>query len=44
MFFLHKDAKFQGYTPDGMAIYAVDKTAEAPKKIFALDPVKVAKE
>lgn len=32
MFFLHKDAKFQGYTPDGMAIYAVDKTAKPEQK------------
>ncbi|QXN72453.1 hypothetical protein RCTHUNDERBIRD_44 [Rhodobacter phage RcThunderbird] len=43
MFTLHKDATFQGYTADGLAIYAVTTPVAAPKKSFALDPAKLAK-
>lgn len=43
MFTLHKDATFQGYTADGLAIYAVAKPAPVAKKSFALDPAKLAK-
>ena len=45
MFFLPKDAKFQGCDAEGFAIYAKDK-AEAEvvtKRAFKLDPAKLAK-
>lgn len=43
MFTLHKDAKFQGYTKDGMAVYAVDGSPVAKTATSKLDPAKLAK-
>ena len=46
MFSLHKDAKFQGCTDEGFAIYAIyvkDKPEVVTKKAFKLDPAKLAK-
>lgn len=43
MFFLPKDAKFQGCDAEGFAIYAKDKPEVVTKKAFKLDPAKLAK-
>ena len=43
MFFLPKDAKFQGCDAEGFAIYAKDKAEVVTKRAFKLDPAKLAK-
>ena len=43
MFFLSKDAKFQGCDAESFAIYAKDKPEVVTKKAFKLDPAKLAK-
>ena len=43
MFFLPKDAKFQGCDAEGFAIYAKDKAEVVTKRAFTLDPAKLAK-
>ena len=42
MFTLDPKAKYQGNTSDGLAIYAVDKTAAAPRKSPRLNAKKIA--
>ena len=43
MFTLHKDAKFQGYDAEGLAIYAKTKIEVVKKSCLTLDPLKLAK-
>lgn len=51
MFYLHKDAKYRGNTPDGFAVWAVDPRVDTSKPVskprarrgFKIDYAKVAR-
>ena len=43
MFYLRKDARFQGLDDEGLAVYGISKPKPARRPRFRLDPAKIAK-